>query len=295
MSGNVSTLSTPTPQVPEGSGVGVGVRTRNGDLLRNVFLKSLRDQIKPILGWGLGLAALAWLTLIFYPEVSKLGQGFNDLLKSMPYLGTLLGDVDSFTTIGGYVTSQLLSYMPLLLSIYAMLVATSNITGEVENGTIDFLLAHPTPRWRVVLEKYAAMLVAILAICVILGLGMSIGGLSIGQGVPVTTWLLSALNIFPITLFYASVTFALACALRGRGIPLGVGAGLAVAGFILNGIAPLVEGLKAYRVLTIYYLFSASKPFSTGLNWLYTGILLVGSLLFLGLALITFERRDITG
>jgi ABC-2 type transport system permease protein len=268
---------------------------RNGYLLRSVFLKSLRDQIKPILGWGLGLGALAWLTLLFYPEVSKLGQSFNDLLKSMPYLGTLLGDVDSFTTIGGYVTSQLLSIMPLVLSIYAMLVATSNITGEIDSGTIDFLLAHPVTRWRVILEKYAAMVVAILVICVVFGLGMWIGGLSIGQDVPLFTWLLSALNIFPITLFYASVTFALACALRGRGVPLGVGVGLAVVGFILNGLAPLVEGLKPYRVLTIYYLFSASKPFSSGFNWLYASVLLVGSLLFLGLALITFERRDITG
>jgi ABC-2 type transport system permease protein len=293
MSGKVSTLSTPRPQAPDGSGV--MARTGNGYLLHSVFLKSLRDQFKSILGWGVGLAALAWMTLIFYPEVSKLGQGFNDLLKSMPYLGTMLGDVDSFTTIGGYVTSQLLSYMPLLLGVYGMMVATSTITGEVERGTIDFLLAHPIPRWRVILEKYAAMLVAILAICLLLGIGMAIGGLSIGQDVPVTTWLFSALNIFPITLFYASVTFALACALRGRGIPLGVGAGLAVAGFILNGLAPLVEGLKAYRVLTIYYLFSASKPFSTGINWFYVGILLIGSLLFLGLALITFERRDITG
>jgi ABC-2 type transport system permease protein len=292
MSGKVSTLSTPRPQVPEGN---VVARTATGYLLNSVFLKSLRDQLKSILGWGVGLAALAWMTLIFYPEVSKLGQGFNDLLKSMPYLGTMLGDVDSFTTIGGYVTSQLLSYMPLLLGVYGMMVATSTITGEVERGTIDFLLAHPIPRWRVILEKYAAMLVAILAICVLLGIGMAIGGLSIGQDVPVTTWLFSALNIFPITLFYASVTFALACALRGRGIPLGAGAGLAVAGFILNGLAPLVEGLKAYRVLTIYYLFSASKPFSTGINWLYVGILLISSLFFLGLALITFERRDITG
>ncbi len=292
MSGKVAMLSAPTPQAPERSGV---IAPRNSYMLRSIFLKSLRDQIKPILSWGLGLGALAWLTLIFYPEVSKLGQGFNDLLKSMPYLGTLLGDVDSFTTIGGYVTSQLLSYMPLVLSIYAMLVATSNITGEIESRTIDFLLAHPTPRWRVIVEKYAAMVVAILAICVIFGLGMWTGGLSVGQDVPATTWLLAALNIFPITLFYASVTFALACVLRGRGVPLGVGAGLAVAGFILNGLAPLVEGLKPYRPLTIYYLFSASKPFSTGLDWPYTGILLAGSLVFLGLALFTFERRDITG
>ena len=86
-----------------------------------------------------------------------------------------------------------------------------------------------------------------------------------------------ALNLAPLTLLYASVTFALACAVRGRGIPVGVAVALAVGGFILNGLAPLVDTLRPYREWTIYYLFTASKPFSTGINLAYTAILLAGS------------------
>ena len=96
-----------------------------------------------------------------------------------------------------------------------------------------------------------------------------------------------------MTLLYGSIAFALACLLRGRGMPIGVAVALAVGGFILNGLAPLVENLQHYREWTIYYLFTVSKPFSTGLDLLYTGILLAASAVCLGVGMAAFSRRDI--
>ena len=126
-----------------------------------------------------------------------------------------------------------------------------------------------------------------------MGLGMWLGGITIGQSVSLGTWMLAGIDIVPLTLLYGSIAFALACALRGRGIPIGVAVGLAVAGFILNGLAPLVENLQRYREWTIYYLFAASKPFSTGLDPLYTAILLAASVVCLVIAIVAFNRRDI--
>lgn len=264
----------------------------NGVFLRSVFLKSLRDQRKAILGWGLGLAGLAYLVMLLYPAISADKQ-FDLLLQQMPQLKGFFGDIISFTSLEGYVTSQLLSYMPAILSIYLVLAAVGTITGEIESGTMDFLLAHPVPRWKAALEKYAALVAALLLICLLVGLGLWLGGLTIGQDVPFGTWMLAALNLAPLTLFYGSLAFVLACALRGRGIPVGVAVGLAILGFILNGLAPVVEDLKRYREWTIYYLFTAGKPFSTGLEWGYIAILLAASVVCLALALVAFNRKDI--
>lgn len=261
-------------------------------MLRNVFLKSLRDQFKAILAWGLSLASLAYLTMLFYPTIASSNQ-FDELLKQMPQLQSFLGDVASFTTIEGYVTSQLLTYTPVILSIYVILAYVGSITGEIETGSMDFLLAHPLPRWRVALEKYAAVALALVAICLILGLGMWLGGVTIGRGPGILTWLGAAFNMVPVTLLYGSVAYMLACALRGRGIPVGVAAGLAIAGFILNGLAPLVDALRPHRAWTIYYLFTSGKPFSTGINAGYTAILIGGTLVCLVLGVLAFTRRDI--
>ncbi len=257
-----------------------------------VFLKGLRDQRRAILGWGLGLAGLAYLTLLFYPSIGANSE-FDQLFEQIPQLQGFLGDVASFSTLEGFITSQFLSFMPVVLAVYIVMAAVGSVTGEIESGTMDFLLAHPLPRWRVALEKYAALAGALVLICVLIGLGMWIGGISIGQDVSFGTWMLAAFNIMPLTLLYGSVAFALACGVRGRGIPLGVAVALAMVGFILNGLAPLVKGLQSYREWTIYYLFSASKPFSSGVDVGYTAILLGVSVVCLAISMVAFSRRDI--
>lgn len=261
-------------------------------MLRNLFLKSLRDQSKAILGWGLSLAALAYLVMLFYPTIATMTQ-YDQLLKQMPQLQGFLGDVASFSTLEGYVTAELMAYTPVILAIYVIWAYVGTITGEIESGSMDFLLAHPLPRWRVTLEKYAAIMVALVAICAIMGLGMWLGALTIGRGPGLDVWLLAALNLVPITLLYGTIAFALACALRGRGLPVGVAVALAVGGFILNGLAPLVQSLKDYREWTIYYLFSASKPFSQDINVGYTAILLTAIVVLLAIGVVAFNRRDI--
>jgi ABC-2 type transport system permease protein len=258
----------------------------------SVFLKSLWDQRKAMLGWGLGLAGLAYLTLLFFPSIGS-NPEFDELFKQMPQLKGFLGDVGAFDTIEGFVTSQFLSFMPVILTIYMVMAAAGTITGEIESGTMDYLLAHPVPRWKVALEKYLALLVALVLICIMIGLGMWLGGVTIGQEISFGTWMLAGLDIVPLTLLYGSIAFALACALRGRGIPIGVAVALAVGGFILNGLAPLVENLQRYREWTIYYLFTASKPFSSGLDAAYTAVLIAGSAAFLILGVGAFLRRDI--
>lgn len=226
------------------------MRPNGNIMLDNVFLKCLRDQRKAILGWGLGLAGLAYLTLLFYPSIGS-NQEFDQLFKQMPQLQGFLGDVASFATLEGFVTSQFLSFMPVVLTVFIVMAAAGTITGEIESGTMDFLLAHPLPRARVAFEKYMALAGSLVLICVLIGLGMWLGGITIGQNVSFGTWMLAAFDIVPITLFYGSVAFALACAVRGRGIPIGVAVALAIGGFILNGLAPLVENLQPYREWTM--------------------------------------------
>ena len=79
-------------------------------------------------------------------------------------------------TVEGFVTSQFLSFMPVILTLYVVMAAAGTVTVEIESGTMDYLLAHPVPRWRVALEKYLALLVAVLLICLLIGLGLWMGG-----------------------------------------------------------------------------------------------------------------------
>jgi ABC-2 type transport system permease protein len=260
-------------------------------MFRNVFLKTLRDQRTAVLAWGIALAALAYLQILFFPSIEGMSQ-LNDLLEQMPQLAGFLGDVASLTTIEGYITSQLLAFLPVVLAFYAILAATSNITGEIESGTIYYLLAHPVPRWRVAVEKFAAIVLSILIICLMFAMGLWLGALTIGESISVANLFLAALQIVPITLFYGAVAFALACVLRSRGLAIGIAAGLAVGGYIFSGLAPLVPELRPYREWTLFYLYSASKPLTGEINWGHTAILLALAAALVALGVYFFTRRD---
>ena len=66
-------------------------------LLDNLFLKSCRDQVKPLLWWGVGIAALVLITMLFYPSMRD-GPDFSQMLDSMPepLMKALVGEFTDF-------------------------------------------------------------------------------------------------------------------------------------------------------------------------------------------------------
>jgi ABC-2 type transport system permease protein len=262
-------------------------------MLRNIFLKTLRDQAVAVLGWGLGIGSLAIFTQLFYPSLSVNHQ-LENFMEGLPQgFMAFLGNVQAVGTEEGYMTYTLLVYLPLVLCIYSIAAAIGMVTAEVEKGTMEFLLSHPLLRWRILLEKYAALSVALLAVGAQIGLCMLIGGWIIQSDVPAANWMLAGIQTVPITLFFWSVAFGLACAVRGSATAMGTAATLAVGGFILNGLVPLSDKLAPVKEWTLYYWYSASHPLSAGILAGHAAILILGSILFLGMGLVAFQQRDI--
>tara|TARA_Y100000588_G_scaffold34684_1_gene33572 strand:- start:290 stop:559 length:270 start_codon:yes stop_codon:yes gene_type:complete len=89
-------------------------------LLRNVFLKTLRDQRRALCWWAAGVAALG---------------------------RTIIGDVTDLTSPEGYLNSQLYVFMvPLVYLVFTVGRSSGAITGEEELGTLELLLSCPIRR-----------------------------------------------------------------------------------------------------------------------------------------------------
>ena len=262
-------------------------------MLRNIFLKTLRDQTMAVLYWGLGIGSLAVFTQLFYPTLSVNDQ-LNKFIGSLPQgFMAFLGNVQSVGSVEGYMTYSLLIYLPLVLAIYAVAAAIGMVTAEVDTGTMEFLLSHPVPRWKILLEKYAALAAAILGIGLLIGVSMALGGWIIGSDVPAVKWILAGLQTVPITLFFGSVAFGLAATIRGSSTAAGAAAALAVGGFIFNGLVPLSAKLAPVKEWTLYYWYSASSPLSTGIFPVHAAILILLSIVCFGSGLAVFQKRDI--
>ena len=87
-------------------------------MLRNAFLKTLRDARRAIAWWSLGLVAMTALMVAVYPSVrdnpdlNKMVDDYPDAFKA--FFG--LGENVDYTSAVGYLNSELFSFMvPLLL------------------------------------------------------------------------------------------------------------------------------------------------------------------------------------
>lgn len=96
-----------------------------------------------------------------------------------------------------------------------------------------------------------------------------------------------------LTLLYGTVAFALACAVRGRAAAVATATALVVGGYIMNGLVPFSERLQPLEKWTVYYWYITGRPLGDGIIPEHVAVLLGGSLLFLLVGLVAFERRDI--
>src|SRR4051794_6430060 len=106
-------------------------------LLRNIFLKSLRDNRLGILGWGLGLGFILLVTAASYPATvgppgpARAAQAaqMSTLLQSFSFL---VGEIVPLDTLGGFATARILGEIPFALGLWATVVGVFLIRGEEE-------------------------------------------------------------------------------------------------------------------------------------------------------------------
>jgi ABC-2 type transport system permease protein len=262
-------------------------------MLRNLFLKTLRDHRASILGYGLGMALFGLMILFVFPTVEGM-EGIGDTFDSFPpAFKSLFGmEGGNFLTLEGFLAIELFSLGPLVVAVYAVNAAANMIAGEEERGTLDLLLANPMPRWRLVLEKYGAVAAGLLAVCLLTAAGLVIGVLAVGQEISYVGLVATSLSLLPLTLFFGTLTL-LATAFLRRRAAVGVGLGLTVALFLWNGLAPLKASLAPYRKISPFYLYEPSVTLGGRIPWGDMGILLGLSAVLLGVSLWAFRRKDL--
>lgn len=238
---------------------------------------------------ALGMTLVILMVGALFPAVGgsigklNLPQGVTELLGGADY-GTLAGWFRS--EIGAV-------YGPLVIGAAAITGAAASTAGEEEGGILGLVLAHPVRRSRLVLAKAAAVAVSvsIIALGTFFGLiaGVAVGGGGIGLGK------LAALVIH--LAFFGFATGALALALAGatgrKAIAAGGAAAFAVFAFLVNGFAPLVDGLAWLKYFSPFYYYSGHDPISNGVDLRDLAVLGAASMALTVVAVMGIQRRDL--
>lgn len=265
-------------------------------MLRSVLLKSLRDRRRSFAWWTLGLVGLVTLMVAVYPtvrdnpELDKLVEEYPEALKAFIAFG---GAVD-YTSGVGYLGSELFSFMvPLLFIICAVGHGAGAIAGEEERGTLDLLLSNPVTRRRLALEKTAAMALELVGLGAVLWVALWVGAAIVGMDVSAGHLAAATASAALLALAFGAIAFMIGAAAPHRALAIGVATAGAVAAYLVNGLAALVEALEAPQKASPFYHYAVGDPLRQGLALDHSLFLVAIAAAATVVGVLAFERRDV--
>lgn len=253
------------------------------------FTMALRLRLLATALTAVGMLAVIVMVGALFPAVGD-SIGKLNLPKGV---AELLGGAD-YGSIAGWMRSEIGAvYGPLVIAATAIVGAASSTAGEEETGILALTLAHPVERGRIIVAKAVAVAadVAIVAFGTFLGL---VAGVAIaGGGIGISRDAALALHLAFFGWAVGAVALAIAGATGRRAVAAGGAAAYAVAGFLVNGFAPLVHGIGWLKFLSPFYFYEGHDPLGRGVHVSDLVVLGAAALALTALAAIAFRRRDL--
>jgi len=264
-------------------------------MLRDAFFKGLRDQLRPFVMWAAGVAFYVALLISIYPSIRKSAGAIQSYVQNMPEAirAAFMGSSD-FSTPVGYVNVELLSWLaPVVLIAFAIAVAARSLAGEEESGTLGLVLTHAVGRRRFVLQKYAAMLVVVIALGAAFWISLTVATTIAGTPVGAGDLGVAFLRLTLLGLAIGSVTFAVGGATGRRQTGIAAGAGVGVAMYLVNTLAVMNQTVRPLRYASLFHWAGGASPLGKPLEASGILVLVATSAALLVAALVLFERRDV--
>ena len=247
-------------------------------MTRTLVLKLLRD-------YRLGLVVVALLLFLFQLLWAKVADRIaGELLKSLAERGLSADFVRSMIFEGpGQVIQALLggdnirlewaqdmlsvAYVhpltQIILCVWAIGRASGAITGEIDRGTMELLLAQPIRRSQLVLAHLIIDAVTIPILCLSMWAGTCLGATLVGftsadqeqMRVDLGRFVPALLNVALLVFAVSGITMALSAAGRFRGRVMGGAVLLALVQFLVNVIGQLWSPMEPLRPFTVFYWY----------------------------------------
>ncbi|HMT34857.1 MAG TPA: ABC transporter permease subunit [Chitinophagaceae bacterium] len=274
-------------------------------ILTNELYKTIKRP-RTYIGFGVIIFICAMLQSAFYHDGKEI---LSFVTQQLDNVFNVQGNILNGNLICFILLQTLIVQMPLLVA----LVTGDSVSGETASGTIRFLLTTPGSRTKIIVAKWLAGLFYTLILLLLLGF----------MALIVSKWIfgtgdLMALNSESLTIIRGDdINWRWGWAFLIAFLSLGVVASLAqmLSCFIDNSITPIVSVMAIIIVFTIIGMvdlpsFDVLKPFlftTHMISWkslfedpiplsdIYFSsiVLLIHIVLFLGVSIFYFKRKDI--
>jgi ABC-2 type transport system permease protein len=262
-------------------------------MLRSVFGKSLWDQRRGILIWTVAIAAVGVLYAAFWPLMNN--PDMAAVLDAYPpEMLEALGMTD-ITSPAGYLGATSFGLLgPILVLIFAAVLGARAVAGDEESGRLDVLLAHPVERWEVVIQRAAAMAVALVLPVTVLFVALLVAsGPADFESIGAANLAATSVHLGLLGLFFGTLALAVGAVTGSRGLAWGVVALVAILTYIANTLGPSIEAISWSQSLSPFFYYSGGRPLVNGFQADDAVVLMAACLVLLGIALVGFQRRDV--
>jgi len=232
--------------------------------------------------------------IIWYFTVLE-GVDYEDVFSNLPPAMLEAFGIESLSTIEGFLGAQVFNFVWLLgLGLYFAYVGGGVVARDVETERMDLLLSLPVTRSRLLVEKFAALLVPIVAVNALGGPIIYLFVVAVGETIPPDHLFLTHLLSVPFLLVCAGIGLVFSVAVDRAAIAERGAVGTV---FVLYLVESVVGGAEGYDWIQYLSPTQYYEPTPTLIDGSFepidSAILLLafGGLLMISQAL--FERRDV--
>jgi ABC-type transport system involved in multi-copper enzyme maturation permease subunit len=236
--------------------------------------------------------AFAWL--LFEADFKSVFESVVHMLPSslMNFIGITLG--------GEVYGSQLLAFgyaHPLILISLSLLpigIPARYIAGEVENKTMDLLLARSLHRSVIPTHLFLSLVIVLIIQAIALFAGTYVGYLIFSLEVNIAGYIRVAIITFLFFLSIGSISLTISAFQFERGKAIAKSVSLFVILYFYDTIIRLNQSLEYLTSYSYFNLFQPGKLLKDEIDFITSVLFLcIITLIFLIIAVIRFNRRDL--
>jgi ABC-2 type transport system permease protein len=223
------------------------------------------------------------------------GVDYEQIFADLPPAMIEAFGIEALGTIEGFLGAQIFNFVWLLgLGLYFAYAAGGLVAGDVESTRLDLVLSFPVSRSRLLVEKFASLLVPLLTLNVVVGGVIYALVLAIGESIDPAHLALAHLLSVPYLLVCAGI--GLLCSVLADRAAIAERAAIGAV-FVLYLVESIVGGgtdVEWLQYLSPTNYYAPTPLLIGGVYEPIDSLVLLGILLgLLGCSTIVFRRRDV--
>jgi ABC-2 type transport system permease protein len=264
-------------------------------MLPTLLRKTVRDDRRAIIGWAVGLSALLSFYVPFWATMSDEEEAATAVVDIMPEgmaIGMGFADI---TSGAGWLEGIVYSiFGPLLLIMCAVVLGHRSVAVPEESGQLDQFLALPFTRRRFLVERFTALVFGVVVVAAAAWAVVVIFDATLEMEVGVGPLTAATLGLLLLALCFGTLAFAVGAATGSRGASLAAGGGAAVVAYLVRAMSQAgVEALEPLRWVSPFHYYLGGDPLRGDFPLAYFAVLAGIILVLVGIAVASFERRDV--